>query len=70
MDNAYAKGAEAILVYDNVNQRVPDGYGGITKTDIGSVFISKADGGEAPFPWGSKGHRGPDPVGGQGADHV
>ena len=44
VDNAYAKGAEAILVYDNVVSESLTDMGGITKTDIGSVFISKADG--------------------------
>ena len=44
VDNAYAEGAEAIIVYDNVASESLTDMGGITKTDICSVFISKADG--------------------------
>ena len=44
VDNAYAKSAKAIIVYDNVASESLTDMGGITKADIGSVFISKADG--------------------------
>ena len=44
VDNAWDQKAEGIVVYDNVDADTLVNMGGITKIDIYSVFVSKADG--------------------------